>query len=86
MPDNPEIEYGIISRNHELVPVEYQNRPNGMYVTFVVSNVDRTYEKAVTMGLEILQEPKNEFYGQRRFLTVDPNGCLVDICSPWDME
>jgi hypothetical protein len=25
----------------------------------------------------------NEFYGQRRFLTVDPNGCLIDICSPF---
>jgi hypothetical protein len=34
------------------------------------------------MGLCIVQEPRDEFYGQRRFLTVDPNGCLIDICSP----
>jgi len=85
-PVDSEIEYGIIQRNHELVPKEYQNSPNGMYVTFVVDNVDVYYERAQGMGLPIIQEPRNEFYGQRRFLTKDPNGCLIDICSPWEAE
>ena len=85
-PENSEVEYGIIKRNHELVPREYQNSPTGMYVTFVVSDVDVIYEKALNMRLSILQEPRNEFYGQRRFLVKDPNGCLVDICSPCESE
>jgi len=85
-PDNSELEYGIIKRNHELVPSEYQFKPNGMYVTFVVPDVDVTYGKALELGLPIVQEPKNEFYGQRRFLTQDPNGCLIDVCSPWESE
>ena len=85
-PDNPEIEYGIISRDHELVPGEYQTRPNGMYVTFVVPDVDMTYRKALEMKIPILQQPRNEFYGQRRFLTRDPSGCLIDVCSPWEPE
>lgn len=83
-PSNPELEFGIIRRNHELVPEPYQTAPTGMYMTFVVANVDEIYAKAIAKGLEIIQEPRNEFYGQRRFLTVDPNGCLVDICSPWN--
>ncbi|MGR6874732.1 VOC family protein [Pseudomonas sp. HK3] len=83
-PEDSEIEYGIIQRDHELVPKEYQTSPTGMYVTFVVDNVDTIYEKALKMGLTIIQAPKNEFYGQRRFLAKDPNGCLVDICSPWE--
>lgn len=82
-PDNPELEYGIIQRDHELVPKEYQQPPNGMYVTFVVPNVDITYEKALELKLPIVREPINEFYGQRRFLTKDPSGCLIDICSPF---
>jgi uncharacterized glyoxalase superfamily protein PhnB len=53
-----------------------------MYITFVVADVDQIYRKAKTLNLEILQEPKDEFYGQRRFLIADPNGCLLDICSP----
>ena len=85
-PEDSEIEYGIIQRDHELVPKEYQNTPNGMYVTFVVENVDVIYEKALKMGIDIIQEPSNEFYGQRRFLTKDPNGCRIDICSPWREE
>ncbi len=85
-PKDSEIEYGIMQRNHELVPEEYQNRPNGMYVTFVVEDVDVTYNKAIEMNLSIVQEPRNEFYGQRRFLVKDPNGCLIDICSPWGTE
>lgn len=86
LPDNSEIEYGIILRNHDLVPAEYQNLPTGMYVTFVVDDVDASYKKALSMGLVILQVPHNEFYGQRRFLLKDPSGCLIDICSPWSSE
>lgn len=83
--DNPEMEYGLIRRDHELVPEAYRSNPTGMYVTFVVPDVDASYEKALSMGLDIVQAPRNEFYGQRRFLTTDPAGCLIDICSPWDM-
>jgi len=85
-PDDSEIEYGLIQRNHELIPKEFQQKPTGMYVTFVVSDVDVTYKKAIKMRLPIIQEPRNEFYGQRRFLTQDPDGCLIDICSPWEAE
>ena len=85
-PDHPELELGIIRRDHELVPAHYQTQPSGMYVTFVVPNVDVTYQKALAQGRDILQPPRNEFYGQRRFLTQDPSGCLVDICSPWSED
>ena len=85
-PVNSEIEYGLIQRDHDLLPSEYQQKPNGMYVTFVVSDVDITYKKAIEMNIPIIQAPRNEFYGQRRFLTQDPNGCLIDICSPWESE
>ena len=84
VPGNTEIEYGLIKRDHELVPTQFQKQPTGMYVTFVVPDVDVAYQNAVNMGAPILQEPRNEVYGQRRFLTLDPNGCLLDICSPWE--
>lgn len=77
-----QLELGIIRRDHELVPSAFQTQPTGMYITFVVPDVDATYEKARAMQLEILQTPRDEFYGQRRFLTRDPSGCLIDICSP----
>ena len=83
-PEDSEIEYGIIQKNHDLVPEQYRQPPNGVYVTFVVDDTDAVYAKALGMNVPILQEPRNEFYGQRRFLAKDPNGCLIDICSPWE--
>lgn len=84
--ENPELELGIIRRDHELVPHDHQTSPSGIYITFVVADVDHVYRQALAMGLSIVQPPRNEFYGQRRFLTVDPNGCLIDICSPWETK
>ncbi|MEM6580032.1 MAG: VOC family protein [Pseudomonadota bacterium] len=83
---DPDIEYGIIQRDHGLVPEDYRSAPTGMYVTFVVDDVDAVFARAKEMRLEIVQAPKNEFYGQRRFLVKDPNGCLLDICSPWESD
>ena len=85
-PKPAEFEFGIIKRTHELVPREFQTKPSGMYVTFVVPNVDELYKTAKEMGARVIQEPRNEFYGQRRFLVLDPAGCLIDVCSPWSEE
>ncbi|SMF00012.1 Catechol 2,3-dioxygenase [Alteromonadaceae bacterium Bs31] len=85
-PLDPRAEFGVIQRNHEFVPFEYQRDPNGMLLTFLVDDVDHTYQRAVSMGLAILQEPRNESYGQRRFLVKEFSGCLIDIRSPWEGE
>lgn len=82
-PEYREFEFGIIKRDHDLVPPQYQTAPTGFYLTFVVPDVDAVYTKAQQMGLSIMQVPRNEFYGQRRLLVSAPSGCLVDICSPW---
>lgn len=83
VPGDRDQEYGLIQRDHPLVPADYRQAPTGMYVTFVVADVDQVYEQALAMDLPILQPPQNEFYGQRRFLTQDPSGCLLDVCSPY---
>lgn len=80
------LEFGIIKRTNDLVPKAYQTAPTGMYVTFVVPDVDEIYKKAQEMGAKVIQEPHNEFYGQRRFLVLDPAGCLIDVCSPWSEQ
>lgn len=80
-PNNPEIHLTIQPKSHELVPEGFKQSPQGVGITFVVEDCDRMYDKAISLKLKILQPPKNEAYGQRRFLTVDPNGVLIDISS-----
>ena len=77
-----QLELGIIDRNSELVPAEFKNNPNGFYITFVVDNTDEVFEIANAAQFEILSEPTDTFYGQRRLLLKDPNGALVDVSSP----
>ena len=84
---NPQNEYVSLTlqlRTHELVPEVYQKTPQGFSVAFVVDNCDEIYSKATSFNIEIIQPPKNEDYGQRRFLIVAPEGTLVDVCSPCD--
>jgi len=80
-PADESINLTLQPRNHELVPEEFKNSPQGVSIAFVVPDTDEVYAKATAMGLRIVREPKNEIYGQRRFLTVDPDGLLVDVSS-----
>jgi len=77
-----QLELGIIDRTNQIVPSEYQNLPQGFYVTFVVDNVDEIYEISKKENIEIIEKPNDTFYGQRRLLLKDPNGTLVDVSSP----
>lgn len=77
-----QLELGIIDRESEIVPTEFQTSPTGFYLTFVVDSVDQLFEIAKSEGFEVVSEPENTFYGQRRLLLKDPNGALIDISSP----
>ncbi|WP_075343885.1 VOC family protein [Tenacibaculum agarivorans] len=76
------LELGIIDRTNDLVPKAYQNSPQGFYITFVVDNADEIFKIAKLETFEIISEPIDTFYGQRRLLLKDPSGTLVDISSP----
>lgn len=74
-------ELGIIDRKNDLVPLEYQQIPQGFYMTFVVNDVDELFKIAVAENLAFVKEPHDTFYGQRRLLLKDPDGSLVDVSS-----
>jgi len=76
------LELGIIARDHEIVPAGFQKNPEGFYATFVVENVDETFEIAKKENFIVVESPQDTFYGQRRLLLQDPNGALVDISAP----
>ena len=75
------LELGIIDRTNEIVPEGFQNYPQGFYITFVVEDADELFAVAKSEKFEIVNEPHDTFYGQRRLLLKDPNGALVDISS-----
>lgn len=77
-----ELELGIIYGSHEIVPSEAQGRISGVYLTFVVDDVDALFAKATALGYSILQPPEVTFYGQKRMVLSAPEGTVCDVSSP----
>ena len=80
-PHNRSLNLTLQPKGHELIPESFQKSPQGTSIVFVVEDCDQVFERALEMKLDIVQAPKNEDYGQRRFLTTDPDGLLVDVSS-----
>jgi len=76
-----ELELGLIAENHPVVPTEIAGASRGMYLTFVVDDVDQAFEQAKANGYPILLPPEDTEYGQRRMLVQAPEGTVVDISS-----
>ena len=81
-PEGLRFELGLIDRNSDLIPASQRATPAGLYLTFVVADADAAFQRAVARGCAVLQEPRDEFYGQRRFLLLDPDGLLIDVSAP----
>ncbi len=84
-PDNASVELGIVRRDHEIVPPAFAASPAGVMITVVVPDVDDVHRLVLERGLDVIEAPRDLFYGQRRMLLRDPNGTLVDVsseCSP----
>ena len=84
-PGDAGLELGLVKRDHETIPAAYRGAPSGSLITVVVDDVDVFHDRAVFMGVPILEAPTDMFYGQRRMLVTDPNGQLVDVSSPLDL-
>ncbi|MGI9615318.1 MAG: VOC family protein [Acidimicrobiales bacterium] len=80
-PDVPGVELGIIAAGHEIVPPALEPGPAGVLLTVVDDDVDAPRERARGLGHEVIEEPRDLFYGQRRMILRDPAGTLVDVSS-----
>ena len=80
--DQPALEYGLLRKDHEIVPGQVALEAGGMMVTFVVDDCDEAHERAKEMGANIIEEPRDMFYGQRRMILTDPDGTHLDISAP----
>lgn len=78
-PGATDMQLALVAAGHDSVPVDYQRTPAGVLITFEVEPVTDYWEKARALGLPVAQELRDEEFGQRHFMTVDPDGLLVDI-------
>ena len=78
-PENEFLQIAFVQRDHPSVPAKYQQIPSGVVATLEVEDVDQYYKKAKELGLNVALDLRDEEWGQRHFMVVDPNGLLVDV-------
>ncbi|WP_129793784.1 VOC family protein [Sphingosinicella sp. CPCC 101087] len=80
--DDPNVNLAILDGMHATVPKVARGKVSGLILNFEVDDVDAEYERIRRAGLPILLEIRDEDFGQRHFITSDPNGVLIDIIKP----
>ena len=76
------LELGLISPTSEFVPAPARGQIKGMYLTFVVEDVNQLFAQASAQNYEILQAPAPTAYSQNRMLVKAPEGTICDVSSP----
>ena len=77
--EDKRVNLGIVDGDHDTIPQEGRGRTSGLLINFEVRDPDAVYERAVAAGLPILRTLRDEPFGQRHFITRDPNGVLIDV-------
>jgi catechol 2,3-dioxygenase-like lactoylglutathione lyase family enzyme len=78
-PTNPQIQIGIVRRDHEFTPKVFQQPAQGVMISVQVEDVDAAHAAALKRGYRVAQELRDESFGMRRFVVADPNGLAVNI-------
>ena len=79
---SPSANLAILDYRHDSLPAPFQRKAQGLLVNFEVEDVDAEYERAVAAGLKIHVTLRDEPFGQRHFITEDPNGVAIDVIKP----
>lgn len=76
------VNIAVLQGDHETVPQSGRGQVGGLIINFEVEDVDAEFERASASGLPILLPLRDEPFGQRHFITTDPNGVLIDVIKP----
>jgi catechol 2,3-dioxygenase-like lactoylglutathione lyase family enzyme len=73
-------ELALLEPTHATIPEQFRAKLNGgLILNFEVDDADKEYARLKKAGLPIHLEIRSEDFGQRHFITSDPNGILIDV-------
>lgn len=76
------VNIAVMQGDHETIPEPARGRISGLIINFEVEDVDAEFARAEASDLPILLPLRDEPFGQRHFITRDPNGILIDVITP----
>lgn len=76
----PSFELAILDHAHPTLPESFRKPfASGLLINFEVEDVDAEYDRFRSAGLPMHVDLRTEEFGQRHFITSDPNGVLIDV-------
>lgn len=80
-PDDDSRKIAFVAHDHETVLDGFRRPADGILVTIEVDDVDAVYAHARRLGCDIRLALRDEPFGQRHFIAIDPIGLQVDVMS-----
>lgn len=80
--DDDSVDLAVLDSQHETIPEQARGQVSGLLLNFEVEDPDALYRDFQSAGLPILIPLRDEPFGQRHFITSDPNGILIDVIKP----
>lgn len=80
--EDDSVNIAVLQGDHQTVPEAARGKVGGLLLNFEVEDVDAEYDRAQQAKLPILLPLRDEPFGQRHFITTDPNGVLIDVIKP----
>lgn len=80
--EDPNVNIAILQGDHETIPEQGRGIVQGLILNFEVEDVDAEFARLESAGLPILKTLTDEAFGQRHFITQDPNGVMIDVIKP----
>jgi predicted enzyme related to lactoylglutathione lyase len=75
-------ELGVLQRDHDVVPAGFRGRVSGTIIGLQVDDVDACAQRLHDAGAPVVQELRDEPWGQRHLYVTDPAGTLIDVVQP----
>ena len=80
---NEVVNLGILDCRHDRIPESQRGRQaTGLLINIEVPNVDHVHAAIMAAGLLVIQDLRDEPFGQRHFIMEDPAGVMVDVITP----
>ena len=80
--EDEHVTLAILDGQHATIPEAGRGKVSGLLLNFEVEDPDAVYAACRAAGLPILKALCDEDFGQRHFITADPNGVLIDVIKP----
>ena len=76
----------LIAFDHETIPPQGRHPTANLILSFEVEDTAADAARFEQAGVTVVQPLRDEVFGQRHFIAVDPNGILLDVITPIDPD